>query len=42
MKNAPNRVAAVKFLEYLASDEAHAILRRGQQRWPVVRSVKTD
>ncbi len=32
LKNAPHKDAAVKFLEYLASDDAQALLRRRQQR----------
>lgn len=35
-KNAPRRDAAVKFLEYLASDEAQAYLANGNNEWPVV------
>jgi iron(III) transport system substrate-binding protein len=41
MKNAPNREAAIKFLEYLASDEAQRYFAEGNNEWPVVRSVKT-
>ncbi|HYF57681.1 MAG TPA: extracellular solute-binding protein, partial [Burkholderiaceae bacterium] len=39
MKNAPNREAAVKFLEYLASDAAQAYLANGNNEWPVVASA---
>lgn len=35
-KNAPHREAAMKFLEYLASDEAQAYLANGNNEWPVV------
>ncbi|HEY0845993.1 MAG TPA: Fe(3+) ABC transporter substrate-binding protein [Noviherbaspirillum sp.] len=35
-KNAPHRDAAVKFLEYLASDDAQAYLANGNNEWPVV------
>ena len=42
MRNAPNREAAVKFLEYLASDEAQRYFAEGNNEWPVVASVKTD
>jgi iron(III) transport system substrate-binding protein len=42
MKNAPNREAAVKFLEYLASDEAQRYFADGNNEWPVVASVKPD
>ena len=41
LKNAPHRAAAVKFLEYLASDEAQAYLAEGNNEWPVVKGVKT-
>lgn len=37
---APNRDAAVKFLEYLASDQAQAYFADGNNEWPVVASVK--
>ena len=40
LKNAPNKGAAVKFLEYLASDEAQAYFANGNNEWPVVSSVK--
>lgn len=39
MKNAPNRAAAVQFLEYLASDSAQAYLANGNNEWPVVASA---
>ena len=42
MKHAPNREAAVKFLEYLASDEAQRYFAEGNNEWPVVASVKAD
>jgi iron(III) transport system substrate-binding protein len=42
MKHAPNREAAVKFLEYLASDEAQRYFADGNNEWPVVASVKVD
>jgi iron(III) transport system substrate-binding protein len=35
-KNAPHREAAVKFLEYLASDEAQAYFANGNNEWPAV------
>lgn len=41
-KNAPNRDAAVKFLEYLASDEAQTYFANGNNEWPVVKSVATN
>lgn len=40
-KNAPNREAAVKFLEYLASDEAQRYFAEGNNEWPAVAGVKT-
>jgi iron(III) transport system substrate-binding protein len=39
MKNAPNRDAAVRFMEYLASDSAQAYLANGNNEWPVVASA---
>jgi iron(III) transport system substrate-binding protein len=39
LRNAPNRDAAVKFLEYLASDTAQAYLAEGNNEWPVVPGV---
>lgn len=42
MKNAPHKEAAVKFLEYLASDEAQRYFADGNNEWPVVTSVKVD
>ena len=42
LKNAPHRDNAVKFLEYLASDEAQRYFADGNNEWPAVRSVKVD
>ena len=42
MKHAPHRDAAVKFLEFLASDEAQRYFADGNNEWPVVASVKID
>jgi iron(III) transport system substrate-binding protein len=36
LKNAPHKEAAVKFLEYLAGDEAQAYFANGNNEWPVV------
>ncbi len=36
---APNREAAVQFLEYLASDEAQGYFANGNNEWPVVKSA---
>ena len=38
LKTAPHKEAAVKFLEYLASDEAQAYFANGNNEWPVVKS----
>ncbi len=40
LKNAPHKAAAVKFLEYLASDEAQRYFADGNNEWPVVASLK--
>ncbi len=42
LKHAPHKEAAVKFLEYLASDAAQAYFANGNNEWPVVASVKVD
>ncbi len=42
LKHAPHRAAAIRFLEYLASDEAQRYFADGNNEWPVVRSVKVD
>ncbi len=42
LKHAPNKAAAVKFLEYLASDEAQRYFADGNNEWPVVPSVKVS
>ena len=42
LKHAPNRDAAVSYLEYLASDAAQAYFANGNNEWPVVQSVKLD
>lgn len=42
MKNAPHREAAVRFLEYLASDEAQRYFAEGNNEWPAVAGVKPD
>ena len=42
LKNAPHRENAVKFLEYLASDDAQRYFADGNNEWPVVKSVKVD
>ncbi|MCX9155473.1 Fe(3+) ABC transporter substrate-binding protein [Niveibacterium sp. 24ML] len=40
LKHAPNREAAIKFLEYLASDEAQRYFADGNNEWPVVAGLK--
>ncbi len=40
LKTAPHKEAAVKFLEYLASDEAQSYFANGNNEWPAVASVK--
>ncbi|RVT54230.1 extracellular solute-binding protein [Rubrivivax albus] len=41
-KHAKHRDAAVKFLEYLASDEAQRYFAEGNNEWPAVTSVRTQ
>lgn len=41
-KHAPNRDNAVKFLEYLASDEAQQYFANGNNEWPAVPTTKVD
>lgn len=40
LKHAPHKEAAIKFLEYLASDQAQVYFADGNNEWPVVASVK--
>jgi iron(III) transport system substrate-binding protein len=42
LKHAPNRAAAIAFLEYLAGDDAQRYFADGNNEWPVVASVKVD
>jgi iron(III) transport system substrate-binding protein len=42
LKTAPNKAAAIKFLEYLTSDEAQAYFANGNNEWPAVTSVKLN
>jgi len=42
LKHAPHREAAVKFLEYLASDEAQAYFANGNNEYPVVGKVRDN
>jgi iron(III) transport system substrate-binding protein len=41
-KHAPNREAAIKFLEYLASDEAQAYFANGNNEYPVAGAVRDN
>ena len=41
-KNAPHPLAAVQFLEYLASDAAQTYLADGNNEWPAVAAVRVD
>jgi iron(III) transport system substrate-binding protein len=40
LKHAPNRDAAIKFLEYLASDDAQRYFADGNNEWPAVPGVQ--
>jgi len=40
LQQAPHRDAAVKFLEYLAGDEAQTLFAKGNNEWPTVKGVK--
>jgi iron(III) transport system substrate-binding protein len=42
LKHAPNKEAAILFLEYLASDAAQNYFANGNNEWPVVPSVKPN
>jgi len=42
LKHAPNRDAAVRFLEYLAGDEAQRYFADGNNEWAVVPGVKIE
>ena len=42
VKTAPNKEAATKFLEYLASDEAQTYFADGNNEWPTVPTAKVD
>lgn len=39
LRHAPNRDNAIKFMEYLASDEAQGYFANGNNEWPVVKSA---
>ena len=40
LKHAPHKEASVKFLEYLASDDAQRYFADGNNEWPVVAGLK--
>jgi len=42
LKTAPHKDAAVKFLEYLASDQAQAYFANGNNEWPVVKGASVN
>jgi iron(III) transport system substrate-binding protein len=42
LKNAPNKAAAVRFLEYLAGDKSQRYFAEGNNEWPTVRGVKIN
>jgi iron(III) transport system substrate-binding protein len=42
LETAPHKEAAVKFLEYLASDEAQSYFADGNNEWPVVKTARVD
>jgi iron(III) transport system substrate-binding protein len=42
LKNAPHKEAAIKFLEYLASDEAQSYFADGNNEYPAVPTVKSN
>jgi iron(III) transport system substrate-binding protein len=42
LKHAPNKAAALQFLEYLASDEAQRYFADGNNEWPVVDKLKVS
>jgi iron(III) transport system substrate-binding protein len=41
LKNAPHRENAIRFLEYLAGDQAQAYFANGNNEWPAVKGVVT-
>jgi iron(III) transport system substrate-binding protein len=42
LQHAPHRDAAVKFLEYLASDAAQTLFANGNNEWPIVKGAKLE
>jgi iron(III) transport system substrate-binding protein len=41
-RHAPNKAAAIAFLEYLSSDEAQIYFANGNNEWPAVKTVRID
>ncbi len=42
IKSAPNKAAAIKFLEYLTSNDAQSYFANGNNEWPVVKGAPLD
>ncbi len=42
IKSAPNKAAALQFMDYLSSDKAQAYFADGNNEWPAVPGVKAD
>lgn len=42
LQHSPNRANAIRFLEYLASDEAQTYFANGNNEWPAVPAVRLD
>jgi iron(III) transport system substrate-binding protein len=42
IKTAPNKAAAIKYLEYLTSNEAQGYFANGNNEWPVVKGAPVD
>jgi iron(III) transport system substrate-binding protein len=42
LKHAPHREAAVRFIEYMTSEQAQRFLAGGNNEWPAVESVRID
>jgi iron(III) transport system substrate-binding protein len=40
LRHAPNRENAIRFLEYLASDEAQSYFANGNNEWPAVPNIR--
>lgn len=42
IKTAPNKASAIKYLEYLTSDEAQSYFANGNNEWPVAKGAPMD